>query len=198
MTETRYDSHHTTERSRFSGSTESSLRFAKQDIDVVEQCIKEAFSACRYGKRIAVHTSQEVDSAFDLILIVCHLPSDDTKRCHDSEVLNSCLSSAIFDAISSEIMKRGDKQCLALMDAGKWISSLFTSYFCPWFLPSRSATPPRTSTSVDGRSKWYLVHYSINGRTGNQANRVEKKAMSIALKNQEGGKDKGKRSKRES
>ncbi|XP_032781249.1 uncharacterized protein LOC116919387 isoform X1 [Daphnia magna] len=46
-------------------------------------------------------------------------------------------------------MKRGDKQCLALMDAGKWISSLFTSYFCPWFLPSRSATPPRTSTSVD-------------------------------------------------
>ncbi|KAI9556100.1 hypothetical protein GHT06_018672 [Daphnia sinensis] len=92
-------------------------------------------------------------------------------------------------------MKRGDKQCLALMDAGKWISSLFTSYFCPWFLPSRSATPPRTSTSENGRSKWYLVHYSINGRTGNQANRRKKSYVDRLEEPGRGTKERGVRGK---
>lgn len=53
-------------------------------------------------------------------------------------------------------MKKGDKEWLIFAEPVKWISSIFTSHCCPWFLSSRStttATAPRPSTSVDGTSK---------------------------------------------
>nr|CAH0101522.1 unnamed protein product [Daphnia galeata] len=49
-------------------------------------------------------------------------------------------------------MKKGDKEWLIFAEPVKWISSIFTSHCCPWFLSSRStttATAPGPSTSVD-------------------------------------------------
>ena len=51
-------------------------------------------------------------------------------------------------------MKKGDKEWLIFAEPVKWISSIFTSHCCPWFLSSRSTTTATgPSTSVDGTSK---------------------------------------------
>jgi hypothetical protein len=61
-------------------------------------------------------------------------------------------------------MKKGDKEWLIFAETGKWISSLFASHCCPWFLPSRSsatatATAPAAipSSSLDGTSDGLFV-----------------------------------------
>lgn len=81
-------------------------------------------------------------------------------------------------------MKKGDKEWLIFAEPVKWISSIFTSHCCPWFLSSRStttATAPGPSTSVDGTSKGLSNHICSIYKKAQSSTRKENLSKALSF-----------------